>query len=352
MKMNRKTLVNYILIIVGLLMFSAYIWLRFIRLRLPRDIPFNLSILGLIILIEICTIYGYILFALLRKDKEPNPIVVYIIDQVYKPLIAFDNFIKDFPSIQSIYPRFMVFVAYKLNFAIKDTSIFYVIFYIFPRLVLVTALMIDTFYFHQLYYLYKVLLIGILLFLHRYIIYSFKHTKELLIVQKEPYMTNISMEYIPGVIESDEDDEDDDDIPPTMSIPLRKFIELQTKAIVDEDKQYDYMIYHTQKYWEEVRILYKLGLKDDVPMSIVRLAINKEKLQIDHPKNLIQISVMLEYYNMTVENKRYKNLKKLITLNYLLSWSYILIMSGTMELTMKLIEVLSIYNNIENPFIN
>lgn len=61
---------------------------------------------------------------------------------------------------------------------------------------------------------------------------------------------------------------------------------------------------------------------------------------------------MLEYYNMTVENKRYKNLKKLITLNYLLSWSYILIMSGTMELTMKLIEVLSIYNNIENPFIN
>jgi CDP-diglyceride synthetase len=69
-------------------------------------------------------------------------------------------------------------------------------------------------------------------------------------------------------------------------------------------------------------------------------------------ENLIQISVMLEYYNMTVENKRYKNLKKLITLNYLLSWSYILIMSGTMELTMKLIEVLSIYNNIENPFIN
>ena len=125
MKMNRKTLVNYILIIVGLLMFSAYIWLRFIRLRLPRDIPFNLSILGLIILIEICTIYGYILFALLRKDKEPNPIVVYIIDQVYKPLIAFDNFIKDFPDIFKIYGlinyNFLYFLDSPISFLYSNT---------------------------------------------------------------------------------------------------------------------------------------------------------------------------------------------------------------------------------------
>jgi hypothetical protein len=154
MKMNLKTLTNYIIIIIGFAMFSTFIWLRFIRERLPRDIPFNLSIISFIILIEICCIYGYILFTLLRKYKEPNPIILYLIDQVYKPLIAFDNFLKNLPGIQAIYLRFMIFLSYKCIFIFKDTSMFSIIFYILPRLVLVTALFIDTFYLHKLYYIY------------------------------------------------------------------------------------------------------------------------------------------------------------------------------------------------------
>jgi Ca2+/Na+ antiporter len=356
MKMKLKTFNQYLLIILGLTMFSIFIWLRFIRERLPRDIPFNLSLLGFIILIEICCIYGYVLFSLLRKNHSANPIVVYLIDQLFKPLIAFDNFLKDLPGVQPVYLRFMVYLAHKLNFTIKDTSIFYFIFAVFPRLVLVSALVVDIFYFHQLYYLYRVLLIGILLFLHRYIIYSFKHSKELLIVKEEPYISSFTVAYVPGVVPYEDDDDDDDVdeedkgwIPPTMQLPLRKFIEYQTNAIVYQNKKYSLIIWNTKKYWEEVSVKYNLDPEKDLPRAIRRKLIHEGALRIE---NITQLSVMLEYYNITATtNEKYKTIMKLIFGNYLLCWLYILIMSGTMKLIMRIIEMLSIYNNIENPFI-
>lgn len=328
--MKLKTIYNNTLIILGLTIFALFIWLRFIRVRLPRDIPFNLSILGLIILLEICCIYGYILYTLFKKNHSTNTLILYLIDQLYKPLITFDNFLKELPGVQSIYLRFMVFLSYKCIFLFKDTSIFYVIFYILPRLILVTALVMDTFCFHKLYYLYKVLLISILLLLHRYIIYSFKHVKELLILKKEPYVSSINMKYIPGVIVYDDDDDDDEDndwIPPTMFIPLNKFIEIQTNAIVYEDTHYDFMITLSEKAWEEIRVKYHLVCNNDVTISIIRQENKLRELQIDNPINIIQVSIIIEYYNITTTNERYKTIKKLITVNYLLCWVYILFVS-------------------------
>ena len=323
--MKLKKLTNYILIILGFIIFIIFIWLL-IRVRLPRDIPFNLSMLGFIILIELCYIYGYILYTLFKKDHSTNAFIIYLLDQIFKPLIAFDNFLKNLLGIQSIYLRFMVSLSYKCIFLFKDTSIFYVIFYILPKLILVTALVLDTLYFHQLFYLYKVLLIGILLFLHRYLIYSFKHVKELLILQQEPYISSISMEYIPGVVVCDDDD-DDDEIPPTMYIPLRKFIEIQTNAIIYENKRYFFMITLSEKAWKEIRVKYNVISGQRLTSQMICQEIKEEKLKINYPNNIAQLSVIIEYYNITTTNERYKTIKKLITMNYLICWVYILIVS-------------------------
>lgn len=64
-------------------------------------------------------------------------------------------------------------------FILKNTSdkqkIFIIFFMqIFPRIILVIFLLLDTFYFHKLELLYKVVLIGLMPFIQRYIRYSIK----------------------------------------------------------------------------------------------------------------------------------------------------------------------------------
>jgi len=69
--MNKK-IYQFIIIILGIIMLLAFIWLRFIRTRLPKEIPFDFSLLGFLILLNLCGVYVYILISLLRKPKPMN----------------------------------------------------------------------------------------------------------------------------------------------------------------------------------------------------------------------------------------------------------------------------------------
>src|ERR1043166_4691952 len=107
-----KILLKYSLIILGLLMFSSYIWLRFIRERLPKDIPFTfLSGLGLIILIYICSIYLYIVSSYLKKGSTYNEITIKFLEILYIPLIAFDKYLKEKPFIKDINTKVLIFLS-------------------------------------------------------------------------------------------------------------------------------------------------------------------------------------------------------------------------------------------------
>ena len=208
MKILVKYLNNYKLIFLGALMFSIYIWARFIRKRLSKDIPFHPNILGFAILIEICCIYAYIVFALMRSPKEPNPIVEEVINLLYKPLEDFDYFWKNAKLIRKRYKTFMLFLLEKLKRIIIKNNIFYFYFALFPRLVFILIMFIDVFIFNKLHYIYYVILLGILLFLGKYIIYSLKKRKNQLLEKFILYYHTVSTPYIYGVDpESDENEE-------------------------------------------------------------------------------------------------------------------------------------------------
>src|SRR6266699_4817867 len=220
--LNSHIIFRYFLIFLGFFIFSLFIWVRFIRERLPKVLPLNLSWIGLFILIEICLIYLYLVYSYspFKRYKEPNPAITTIVELLYTPLIAFDTYIKNISFFKPYYERFIIFFAYKFTYIIFETSIFYFFFAILPRLILVSALFIDTVYFHKLHYIYKVLLIGVLLFLNRYISYSLKFAKESLIEAWQPFMQKITCKYFHGVHDydyvpdpDDPDDEEDCDMP-------------------------------------------------------------------------------------------------------------------------------------------
>jgi hypothetical protein len=174
---------NYILTLIGLAIVSWIIWARFLRTRIPKDIPFELTEKWFFILIYICIIYFYIVYKLIRPNKV-NESIKLIIELLFTPLLAFDKFIKENKYIQPYYLKIVgkttIFIqSYKLvSQQYKLIKHIYITCYIIPRSMLISILCIDTFYFHKLELIYKIILIGVIPLFHRYIKYSIKYIKD------------------------------------------------------------------------------------------------------------------------------------------------------------------------------
>jgi hypothetical protein len=311
MKLMKPKHLNIIMSILGLVIFTAFMWYRFIRERLPKDIPFNLSLEGLIILIEICLLYLYITYTLYTNKKHSNAFISSLINNIFKPLEALDHSIKNHPRINPYYKRFIIYLSNKIHPILHHNNTYYYIFAIFPRLVLITALWIDVFYFHKLFYIYKVLLIGILLFLNRYLIYSLTYAKEHFITQLEPLIYTPTVHYDHAICtqvyyNGDEElAEDEYDEETTMCLELRDLIKYGSESIYYNDK----------KLW--YRILTKSEYDYDISKEV------DQKVE-----NILKISVLLLYYELFNEyTPKIKNIKILIFSNYLVCWLFILIVS-------------------------
>jgi hypothetical protein len=167
---------NYLLIVIGLSIVSWIIWSRFLRTRVPKDIPFHLTEKWFFILIYISIIYFYIVYTLIGYRKA-NESIKLIVDLLFTPLLAFDKFIKGNIYIQPIYLKLVNKIIIYItpdNSTYKTIKRIYIIFYIIPRLILVSTLYLDTFYFHKIELLYKIILLGAIPLFHRYVKYCLK----------------------------------------------------------------------------------------------------------------------------------------------------------------------------------
>jgi hypothetical protein len=327
-----KTKLNNIIYdIVGLILFVIFIWYRFMRERLPKDIPFNLTIVGLFVLLWICMIYIYIVYTLSTEKKLSNAFLSNLINNIFKPLEALDHSIKSHRLINPYYKRFIIYLSNKLHPILYKSTVYYYTFAIFPRLVLITALFIDTFYFHYLSLIYKVLLIGILLVVNRYIIYSLKYAKEHFIIQLEPLIHKPSITYdhqiyIDVYADGDKDradEEYDDDT--SMCLELSVFIKYASESIYYYNNKRQYIIIpkreYKERYCKKHQVLFNKSLPEPITLMIFK--------EIDQKvENILKISVLLLYYELYNEyTPEIKNMKILIFSNYLLCWLYILIVS-------------------------
>lgn len=346
---------NHILALIGFLLFLTFVWLRFIRKRLPKDIPFTLSILGLLLLIYICCIYGYIVVSLIRKSSKENIIIKQIIEILYKPLVVFDQSWKNISYIQPHYYNMIRYIVTNFQYIFKY-HYFYIVFAIFPRIILLLVLYVDIFYFHKLYYIYRILFLSIFLFLNRYIVYSLKMWKDNSIVLLKLDISSLTVKYRRDVMSfpmekaiadgtydpNDPDWDLEDEIPPTFAISLKNYIEIETKSIINDNENLWYIVNTTDKSDN-------LYYKDKI---FNKEAFNKllDKLK-NTLKSVIQSNIIVEYYNISKNMQEFINIRILIFLCYLLCWLYILILSlpslNHIDLLLVLINGLKA---IEEPF--
>lgn len=281
-------------------MISLYIWNRYIRERLPKDIPLTLTNLGFCILLYICIIYLVLSISLILNYKSENKYISDMINILYRPLKLLDESIKTNNVIKPYYEKLLLkTILFTRDILVKSFENPYlkifIFFQIFPRVILVLALIIDVFWFQQLYYIYKVIFVSILILLSKYLLYSLKYAKEyytqLLETMADTILTN---HHLPNEESS-----------LMSSRTIREFINIQTEALVYDDLKYVYIILDQNTILDET--------KNTICEGFLEIT--------------IMLSVYIEEYRCAENYSRIRYVKILIFSLYFVCWTMILFLS-------------------------
>lgn len=329
---------KYFTILLGLFIFLVYIYLRFIRERLPREIPFKLTVLGFIILIKLCCIYCYIFLTILRNHppiyKEPSnfkSVLADLRDFMMQPLVTLEEYITILSFVEPYYKSFFIKLSYKLDYVIKKTDLYYYNIVLLPRLIMILTLLLDVYYFHCLSHIYKIIYLGLIILLNMYLIYSLKKLKEKLLDNLESYLhqgellITMNLNIIPLYEKKigrtlTEEEIEWEEFPPTFRINIRDFIEYKT---INHTKIIYYRFLAPSKLYDKYFCdKYKLPPDSSLNLAYSR-SINKDFEQ--KAKNILQISNILFFYELSNNfDLSITKMKILIYANYFICWLYIL----------------------------
>ena len=244
------------------------IWVRFIRERLPRDIPFNLNIWSFILLLYICIIYIYIIYRTI-KPKPPGKLQLLLVPflrQIFTPFILLSNHILTYKPTQKII-RYLILVLFQLKRISKNVRynqylFIYNFLFTVPKIIFLICFLLDCFYFHQLSLIYTCIIVVTIPLFTRYICYCVPILNKMDLPMLEEYFL---IEIISEDIVYKEDDYDEEGflkygIPRHYERPslipydesdegwgykylsVSFFIDYQSSAISDSDILYEYKI--------------------------------------------------------------------------------------------------------------
>jgi hypothetical protein len=321
-------LINYIFFITGLFIFGMYIWIRFIRERLPTNIPYETSLLGLFIIILIISTYIILLLSFYLNLVKENKLFIFINSIIYRFIQNVDKSLKNITALKFIHNKIIQVITEKNLFYNNDSKgrhiYIYILLKLLPRIVIILTLLIDIFYFHRIFLFYKIIIISIIPLLTNYILYSLTLTKEAYTKQLEAIADSISSEY---------QEIEDEFIESNYCYPVRKIIEEQTKSLVYDHKDLKPYPIVTEQYREEKMLIYKVS-KNRNRQTILE-ALNLSKFINYEPKQLlktiIKISIFIEEFKLCMESKFIIRIKIYLYKLYLACWSYIYLLNLSVQ---------------------
>ena len=360
---------TYFLAFIGCLVVLSIFYSRFIRHRLPQNIPFDLTEFRFYALLCICISFIYII-KITIKPKNPHEYILNLRDYLSLPFSTLDNLVKTSryswlhidQFLKSIYPKK------------SRTHIFLIIFLqLIPRIILISVFLLDVFYFHKLYYFYVIIFFGIFPWFYFYHKYSMYHAKELGVVYLETLYTNVDIFEAGWDEPTVQYEYDEDDILREIRIApewkphirdkyhekmvtIREYLQILLEKDIDDalndytdDYQFDPAAYSKEYRYEQYEKITGKSVFTDEDYKILRKEFNE----------MIPILRDLYYHLYFLPDTEKKfNLHKINIVIYMLwfiAWSYILLKSfhtlNNMEITLKIISYLTLYTENMNPFI-
>lgn len=351
------------LTITGFIFFIIFIWFRFIRGRLPRDIPFIFNLFGFFSTLFILITFIFIIYSLIKTKYKSNIMTQEIfktgLNIIYIPLEHLDNFIKDYCLKKFNYKNGIIFLAKQMEYFVVKTNYYYYIFVFIPKIVLISIFIFDVFYCHKLLYIYKAMFLSIFFLIDKYIFYNYKKLKEDLIINlekdlKEKSITVIFIEELFEIIRQeskntnpDHDEEEWENCPTDVyiNINLRLFIEYQSKY-------YGKTVNHILFFSETYKIIF--CEQEGITSNQFQQNYLNYKKKIDlyleaQLENILSISYVIHHYNLI--NNSTTNIKILIYISYAFCWLFILIVSiHTLNIHDLLAILKESWLNVMEPF--
>lgn len=162
---------NYTLMFFGSCIIFILLWNRFIRERLPREIPFILTYKSFFCLTILCIGLFVTFVSFFYKANTPFKSIRLIKEYIYTSLhVSFNFYINKLRSLVKV----NVINLYIINFLKKYLSKkFYIyLFFISPKIILPIILLLDIFYFGKIENFYKVMFFMFLPLLYNFIYFS------------------------------------------------------------------------------------------------------------------------------------------------------------------------------------
>lgn len=101
-----KILDLYFYLFIFFCLFLTYCYLRFIRERVPKDIPYSLTDFSFYVLLFVCISYTYVILRLI-KPKTPPQFILYTMQKFMYPISLLQNKIIYHPTFYPYYYNFL-----------------------------------------------------------------------------------------------------------------------------------------------------------------------------------------------------------------------------------------------------
>lgn len=340
--LNNNKYYKYFWILLGLFLVLYYIWFRFIRERLPRDIPFKLNLINFISLCFICFIYIVVIRQIYKKQITSNIILNNIflkINLIFKPLIKYhlDLFSKN--NIDYYFTK-------KLGFIIKKYKLYndkinlriILILDIIPKMIVLLSFIFDVFYFKNLNYFYYFVIIGLIPLIFTYFLYLSKNFLENVI-------NNLHNNYYVKLLSTEENTSHLDFFVPIYCLKFNDYQLLDTKYFIDiqaKNLLYDYDLYE----YSCVETLENRKTHEKtcgIPITgwfILEPKFDNISDFFSNMEGALFLHSFLESYKDFNKPFVMQKYLLLILFTYLFCWIYILIISCSLQNILSLIELI------------
>lgn len=321
--MIKNYLHNFSIILFSFLLFIGFVWFRFLQERLPNDIPLKLTDIRFVTITTIIIVYIISIKSQLISHKNSENLK-NVVNIFFKPIDFITDRLFAFAFIQSTFIQAMIYL-YQKNI---DSICKYTI--LVPRLLLINAFIIDVFYFNQFKYIYMVVFISIPLLLNTVITHMCRY-----IISKNLEIVN--HKYTIGIFNNNYMSE----------ISSESLILVQAMNDINKLVPIEYYLFITFDYTRELRNVIKKEYPNELNLRIHNYY-NKEELEAE-VRQLLIFATLLQVILLKIGNfnKKYQHILLAITLLYLISWSYILIVSIH---TLTSLPFLSMVVDVIEPF--
>ena len=307
MILNKK-LISIFITSLSFLLLLTFIWYKFIRVRLPKEIPFELTEYSFIaILISIC-LYCFNIRKLFSTSKQDfvdiSKIVKNINYYLYKPFtILLSYIIATFPlEFEKYYTKSILKI---MSFNLTK---FYFYSYVLIRFSIVIVFTIDVLYIHKVYFVYSLTLLVIILLLYRIITY-------LLEFLRDNAFESIDSKYNIAIIHPAYNQ--------MCFINSQVMVDILSSQLIRKQPLIPFSLIFKYEYLESLRVEYNID-----PKVRITSVLDFEDLEV-FIKNSLNFyahvqAILTAYKNITIE---YKEIFLSIYMLYTICWTYILIVS-------------------------